>query len=276
MNTYSGLNDDQDALGAAKRGLQVDPNDNNATFVAAKLETEECNRNGDAQICQDAAALGRRGLSISKPSGYTDDEWRKTIAIEYPIYRSAIALASPMTPAAPVGPYAAYAGDYVIEETGQHFTFLPDGSCSIRSPGAKPAPCNFTVDGDWLVMTMRMGETNIPLSKLRIQSGKLYIGGFAGSRGLELVRQGVQPAPAPEQEPLEKTAVVQPQFQDVAPPPPPPAPAPTISMGQTKSQVIVAFGEPQRKAAAGPKEFFFYTELKMKVTFTNGKVSGIE
>jgi len=64
-------------------------------------------------------------------------------------------------------------------------------------------------------------------------------------------------------------------YEDVAPPPPP-APAPTISMGQTKDQVTAAFGEPQRKAAAGPKEIFFYTDLKMKVTFTNGKVSSIE
>jgi hypothetical protein len=61
-----------------------------------------------------------------------------------------------------------------------------------------------------------------------------------------------------------------------APPPPPPPPAPTIVMGQTKDQVTVAFGEPQRKAAAGPKEIFFYTDLKMKVTFTGGKVSSIE
>jgi hypothetical protein len=47
-------------------------------------------------------------------------------------------------------------------------------------------------------------------------------------------------------------------------------------MGQTKDQVTADFGEPQRKAAVGPKEIFFYTDLKMKVTFTNGKVSGVD
>ena len=66
------------------------------------------------------------------------------------------------------------------------------------------------------------------------------------------------------------------QYEDLPPPPPPPAPAPTISMGLTKDQVTAAFGEPQRKAAAGAKEIFFYTDLKMKVTFTNGKVSSID
>jgi hypothetical protein len=40
--------------------------------------------------------------------------------------------------------------------------------------------------------------------------------------------------------------------------------------------VTAGFGEPQRKATAGPKEIFFYTALKMKVTFTNGKVSSVE
>jgi tetratricopeptide (TPR) repeat protein len=74
------------------------------------------------------------------------------------------------------------------------------------------------------------------------------------------------PSPAPAQH----------QYEDLAPPPPAPAPAPTISMGQTKDQVTAAFGEPQRKAAVGPKEIFFYTDMKMKVTFINGKVSSIE
>jgi tetratricopeptide (TPR) repeat protein len=80
---------------------------------------------------------------------------------------------------------------------------------------------------------------------------------------------------APDQ-PARGEAPAQPQYQDVAPPPPPPAPAPTISKGQSKDQVTAAFGEPERKAAAGLKEIFFYTGLKMKVTFTSGKVSSIE
>lgn len=95
MNTYRSLNDDQNALSAAKRGLQVDPNDENAIFVAVEIEITECNKTGDAEICNDAASLGQRGLSLPKPSVYTDDNWRKTIAVTYPYYRSAIALARP-------------------------------------------------------------------------------------------------------------------------------------------------------------------------------------
>jgi hypothetical protein len=91
----------------------------------------------------------------------------------------------------------------------------------------------------------------------------------AGTNAAPLVpNQPAQGSPSP--------APAQHQYEDLAPPPPPPAPAPTISMGQTKSQVTSAFREPQRKAAAGAKEIFFYTDLKMKVTFTKGKVSSID
>jgi cytochrome c5 len=102
MNTYkSGLGDDRNALSAAKRGLEVDPNDENAIFVAVEIEITECNRTGDPKVCNDAAELGQRGLSISKPSVYTDDNWRKTIAVTYPYYHSAIALARPVPPDTP-------------------------------------------------------------------------------------------------------------------------------------------------------------------------------
>ena len=94
--------------------------------------------------------------------------------------------------------------------------------------------------------------------------------------GNSFLTPAVAPGGASEMVSPPPTAAAQRQYQDLAPPPPPPAPAPSISIGQTKDQVIVAFGEPQRKAAAGPKEIFFYTDLKMKVTFIGGKVSSIE
>jgi hypothetical protein len=65
-------------------------------------------------------------------------------------------------------------------------------------------------------------------------------------------------------------------YQELAPPPPPPAPAPTLSVGMTRDQVLASVGEPARKAVAGAKEIYFYTDMKMKVTFTKGTVSGID
>jgi hypothetical protein len=64
----------------------------------------------------------------------------------------------------------------------------------------------------------------------------------------------------------------------IPPPPPPadepPAPPKSIDLGQTKDQVIAAFGQPQRTAKVGTKEIFFYKDLK--VTFTGGKVSDVQ
>jgi hypothetical protein len=78
--------------------------------------------------------------------------------------------------------------------------------------------------------------------------------------------QGSQPAAAPaDQAPP----------SDIAPPSPPAdTPPPTIALGQTKDEVIAAFGQPMRIAKLGVKEIFYYKD--MKVTFTNGKVSNVE
>jgi hypothetical protein len=62
---------------------------------------------------------------------------------------------------------------------------------------------------------------------------------------------------------------------DIAPPPPPPdTPPPTISIGQTRDQVIAAFGAPTKAAKIGAKEILYYPD--MKVTLTNGKVSDVQ
>jgi hypothetical protein len=62
---------------------------------------------------------------------------------------------------------------------------------------------------------------------------------------------------------------------DIAPPPPPTdTPPPTIALGQTKDQVIAAFGQPTKAAKVGAKEILYYKD--MKVTLANGKVSNVE
>ena len=55
------------------------------------------------------------------------------------------------------------------------------------------------------------------------------------------------------------------------------APAPatkTISIGQTKDQVVQNFGQPTKVVQLGSKEIDYYTD--MKVTFTNNKVTNVE
>jgi hypothetical protein len=96
-------------------------------------------------------------------------------------------------------------------------------------------------------------------------------GGQGGQGGQS--DQGSQPAQpaAPAAAPTPPPA----PMADIAPPPPPAdTPPPTINLGQTKDQVISAFGQPTRMAKVGAKEILYYKD--MKVTLTNGKVSNVE
>jgi hypothetical protein len=64
----------------------------------------------------------------------------------------------------------------------------------------------------------------------------------------------------------------------IAPPPPPadapPAATKTISLGQTKDQVVAIFGAPQKVVKLGKKEIVYYPD--MKVTLVDGKVSDVQ
>jgi hypothetical protein len=85
--------------------------------------------------------------------------------------------------------------------------------------------------------------------------------------------QGYQQAPPPPPAYAPSAPPAPSQYGDIAPPPPPTS-MPTITIGQTKAEVTSAFGEPVRKAILGPKEIYFFKD--MKVTFVNGKVSKVE
>ena len=91
--------------------------------------------------------------------------------------------------------------------------------------------------------------------------------GDQGSQGNQDNQAAAAPAPAP--------APAAAPMQDIAPPPPPAdAPPPTIALGQTKSQVTTAFGQPVRMAKLGVKEIYYYKD--MKVIFLSGKVSDVQ
>jgi hypothetical protein len=85
------------------------------------------------------------------------------------------------------------------------------------------------------------------------------------------------PVPDPEPHPTQ-------QDRKAEPPPPIPAPTPpsdarptatkTIALGQTKDEVIGNFGPPQKVVKLPNKEWDYYPD--MKVTFVNGKVSGVD
>jgi hypothetical protein len=86
-------------------------------------------------------------------------------------------------------------------------------------------------------------------------------------------QQAAQPSSGAGGNPAAEVAPV--AVQAIAPPPPPAdAPPPTVWMGESKAEVIAAFGTPSRRATAVGKEIFMYKD--MKVTFTGGKVTDVD
>jgi hypothetical protein len=100
VDTYQGLGDANQTLSAASRLLQVDPSNMKAIYISVILKKGQCSKTFDAnagkstdpQTCDDAAALASKGLTVSKPAGISDDDWKKQTTATYPIFHSAIAL----------------------------------------------------------------------------------------------------------------------------------------------------------------------------------------
>jgi hypothetical protein len=70
-------------------------------------------------------------------------------------------------------------------------------------------------------------------------------------------------------------APVEQALPPIAPPPPPPdQPPPTVSLGQTKDEVVASFGQPIRIANLGTKQILYYKDFK--VTLVNGKVTDVQ
>jgi hypothetical protein len=84
------------------------------------------------------------------------------------------------------------------------------------------------------------------------------------------IKRPKAPAPAQAQSPADVP------LPPIAPPPPPPADgAPvqpkSISAGQTPDQVIAILGQPDKVVKLGPKEIYYFKDIK--VTFVDGKMT---
>jgi hypothetical protein len=91
LDAYQGLSDADKTLSAATRLLQVDPNNMKAIFISVFIKKGQCLKTSDPQTCDDSAVLAQKGLSITKPAGTSDDDWKKQTGATYPIFHSAIA-----------------------------------------------------------------------------------------------------------------------------------------------------------------------------------------
>lgn len=91
VDTYWGLQDQEDTLNAAQRLLQVDPNNAKAILYSVVIKKGQCTKNNDQATCDDAAALAQKGLALQKPANTTDADWQKLTHTAFPLFHSTIA-----------------------------------------------------------------------------------------------------------------------------------------------------------------------------------------
>jgi hypothetical protein len=100
MGTYQGLNQLPQALSAATRLLQIDPNNMQAIYISVFIKKSDCQKSvdpqtgisKDPQTCDDGAALAQKGLTMPKPADTADADWKKLTDATFPAYHSMIAL----------------------------------------------------------------------------------------------------------------------------------------------------------------------------------------
>jgi hypothetical protein len=92
VDLYQTLGDPDKELSADTRLLQVDPNNLKALLYSVVVKTQQAKKSSDQQAADDAAALAHKGLTVPKPSGMSDDEWKNLTNAAYPLFHSSIAL----------------------------------------------------------------------------------------------------------------------------------------------------------------------------------------
>ena len=137
---------------------------------------------------------------------------------------------------------------FVVKEDGVTFSFYSDPFADVRY----------------------IGQVKFPFQKKSIPAPDEFLKTVSevvtaeGAAEEEKPSTPQQPAAAP--------------ITPVAPPPPPadaaPAPTKTISLGQTKAQVVAILGQPTRIGSIGTKEVDYYPD--MKVIFINGVVTDVQ
>jgi tetratricopeptide (TPR) repeat protein len=93
VDAYWQTGDQDKALSACTRLLQVDPNNLKAILYSVIIKKKQGGgATIDAQALDDGAALAQKGLTVPKPAATSADEWKKLTDAAYPIFDSAIAL----------------------------------------------------------------------------------------------------------------------------------------------------------------------------------------
>jgi hypothetical protein len=120
LGTYQQMGDAQKTTDTAKKILQVDPNSLKAIYIAAFNEKNQCAKTSDQATCDDAGALAQKGLTVPKPAGVADDQWKQQTDATYPFFHSVlavVALVSKKDPKTAVDEYTTELKMYAMPDT---------------------------------------------------------------------------------------------------------------------------------------------------------------
>ncbi len=149
LDTYQGLNDQDHALIAASRLLQLDPVNTKAIYFSVLIKKSQCGKTQDAQTCDDAAALATKGLATPKPDATSDDDWKKLTGATYPVYHSAIALDDAISKKDLKAAEAEYTAELMLYTDAQsQTTGLPD-TLQLATAFSLPGPGQDLVKAVW-------------------------------------------------------------------------------------------------------------------------------
>lgn len=154
-------------------------------------------------------------------------------------------------------------GQYATS-TGSHLTLLPDGSFN-KTVGSGQAHGSYTADGNQLTLTFAPSGF---AEHYRIEGNDLV------DVTVHVAWNRTGDAPGGNPDAPAAPPAVQAPLPVVAPPPPPDTPPPSVTVGETRDEVIAAFGQPLKTAKIGVKEILSYKD--MKVTLLHGKVSNVQ
>ncbi|MGB8258838.1 MAG: hypothetical protein WCE75_00740 [Terracidiphilus sp.] len=92
VESYQGLNNNEQTASAASRALQVDPNNMEAIFAGALAKKALAGHSQNpGEVLDDAALLARKGLAVPKPADVSADDWKKQTDAAYPVFHSVLA-----------------------------------------------------------------------------------------------------------------------------------------------------------------------------------------
>jgi hypothetical protein len=157
LDTYfQKLQDPDHTLSAASRVLQLDPSNSEAILFSVVIKKSQCQHSvdpktgslTDPQPCDDAVALAQKGLTLTKPAGTPDADWKKYTDAALPIFHSTIATASAYKKDFKTA-IAEYRAELMLYTDDQSKTAGLSDTLQLAQAYVQPGPSKDLVQASW-------------------------------------------------------------------------------------------------------------------------------